>query len=299
MTGVVAGTEGDALRSAIETLDVDWPNLTEAARDKIIAAARGEVAGLASTIPPLIEPVLVGSAASIVARTRISACRVFDFSAAIKHEAPVDIETITNVVDSTQTYIKDSYGRRADEIDAVVKDVVASGLERGLGRDDISEALATKLGPLGIDRTENYFNLVAADFAQKARIGTTLNTFERAEITHYIFHAQMDQVTSEICRLLNGRVFSVEKAAKRMRHAMSLKDPEDIKNVRPWVQSGTNEAGNRDGERHTVAHVDEPGEGEMDRAGKYSNQMSNKALEAAGVTVPPAHSHCRSTIITG
>ena len=114
----------------------------------------------------------------------------------------------------------------------------------------------------------------------------------------------MDQTTSEICRFLNGRIFSVEKAVKRMRHSMSLTDPEEIRNVRPWVQSGMSPNGdpllyfNRGGERHTVAHVDEAGEGEMDRAGKYSKTMSNKALEAAGVNVPPLHSHCRSTIVT-
>ncbi len=251
-----------------------------------------------------MEPVLAGSAASIVSHTRISACNLFDFAAAIKHESPLDVDTITNVVTSQMVYVKDSYGRRADEIDDLAKQVVASGLERGLGRDDISGELATKLGPLGADRTANYFDLIANDFANKARTSTQLNTFERAGIIRYRFHSIMDQATSEICRLLNGRVFSVEKAAERMRHAMRLEDPEEIRNVRPWVQTGTNDAGNqilyfnRGGARHVVAHVDEAGEGQLDRAGKYSNQMSNKALEAAGVTVPPCHSHCRSTILT-
>ncbi len=118
-----------------------------------------------------------------------------------------------------------------------------------------------------------------------------------------MFDAVMDQATSEICRLLHGRIFSVEKAAKRMRHSMSLTDPEEIRNTRPWVQSGTSANGdpvlyfNRNGDRHTVAHVDEPGEGAMDRAGKYSKVMGNKELEAAGVNVPPLHSHCRSCLV--
>lgn len=304
LNGAVSGLEGDALKSAIDSLDVDWPNLTEAARARVIDAARSEIAGLASTVPDMVGPVFETSAARLVTGTRIAACSKFDFSAEIRNAAPIDAETILNLQTSQMVYVKDQYGARADAVDAFAKDIVSSGLERGLGRDDISAELSARLKDTGVTRTEDYWKLIASDFANKARTVTQLNTFERAGIIRYRFDSVMDQATSEICRLLHGRVFSVVKAGKMMRHSMSLEDPEQIRNSRPWVQSGTNDNGdsilyfNRGGDRHVVAHVDEPGEGAMDRAGSYSKVMSNKALEAAGVTVPPCHSHCRSTITT-
>lgn len=304
LTGAAAGLEGDALREAIETLDVDWPNLTEAARDRVIEAARGEVAGLASRVPGVVEPIFAASAVTMVTNTRISVVNTYDLSMQLRHESPVDIDTIANVVTSQMVYVKDQYGVRADGIDAAAKQIVASGLERGLGRDDISEELTTRLGDMGVTRTDDYWKLIANDFANKGRTSTQLNTFERAEIDRFMFDAVMDQATSEVCRFLNGRIFSVEKAAKRMRHSLTLSDPEEIRHAQPWLQSGQSANGdsvlyfNRGGDRHTVAHVDEPGEGVMDRAGKYSKTMGNKELEAAGVTVPPRHSHCRSTIVT-
>lgn len=303
LSGAAYGLEGDALRGAIETLDVDWPNITEAARDRVISAARGEVAGLASRVPGVVEPIFAASAVTMVTNTRISVVNNFDLATQLKHESPIDTDTIANVVTSQMVYVKDQYGTRADGIDAAAKEIVASGLERGLGRDDISEELSKRLGDMGVTRTDDYWKLIASDFANKGRTSTQLNTFERAEIDRFMFDAVMDQATSEICRFLNGRVFSVEKAAKRMRHSMTLTDPEEIRNVRPWVQSGASANGdpvlyfNRGGDRHTVAHVDQAGEGQLDRAGKYSKEMTNKELEAAGVNVPPLHSHCRSCIV--
>lgn len=300
----VKGTEGIALRNALDSLDVNWPELTEEARDKVIAAARAEVAGLGTSIPTVIEPVLSTSALSLVTRTRAASVGKFSFGHQLIDEAPVDREAIDNLPRSQMVYIKDQYGNRADTLDLIAKKVVASGLERGLGRDDISEELSGRLEQSGVLRTKSYWELIASDFANKARTVTQLNTFDRAEIVRYRYVSVLDQVTSEICRLLNNRVFSVKKAVDRMRKAIALQDPEEIKSASPWVQAGKNSAGesilyfDRGGKRQTVARVDEAGEGEKDKIGTYGNVMSNKQLEAAGVTVPPRHGHCRSDIVT-
>jgi hypothetical protein len=43
--------------------------------------------------------------------------------------------------------------------------------------------------------------------------------------------------------------------------------------------------------------VDEPAVGLRDEVGRYSRALSPAQLEAAGVTVPPLHGRCRSTIV--
>ena len=302
LRSAAAGTEAVAIRSALETLDVDWPNLSAPARDKIINAAKSEISALATTVPRLTTPVFEKSAISLVNRTRLATVAQFQFGRQLRNEAPIDQQTVENLPINQTVYIKDQYGVRSDRLDQIARDTVASGLERGLGRDDISGELGTALKSSGVLRTGSYWNLIASDFANKGRTTTQLNTFERAEIELYMFDAIMDEATSDICRLLHGQTFSVAKAAKRMNKALSMRDPENIKSVMPWVQTGTDGDGNQilyydDGSGRTVvANVDRSGIGSSDRMGSYSNVMSRKQLEASGLPVPPRHGHCRSTL---
>lgn len=303
LRGAVAGAEGEALKAAIDALDVDWPNITEAARDKVIEAARAEVAALGDVVPDLIDPVLGTLGANIIKGTRLAS--VDRFSLDIEPSVqPADTEVGDLLRVSQMVYLKDQYGLRSDAFDSLAKDIVAGGLEKGLGREDISEELATKLGAQQVSRSKDYWNLVSTDYANKARTTTQLGAFAEAGVTLWRFDAILDQATSDICRLLHGRVFSVNKALASSRKALTLSDPEEIKDVHPWVQTGTNAGGDqilyyeRGGQRHTVAGVEASGVGRADAVGTYSGAMTNKQLENAGVIVPPRHGHCRSTIVT-
>ncbi len=296
LRGAAVGLEGEVLKSAIESLDVDWPNVTEARRDAIITAARAEVAGLYADVAPIVEPVLFNSASMLVPATRKAAIARFDLL-----EGTGAADWVKNIVgdlrDSQMVYVKDAYGQRADRFDSLAKDIVAKGLEQGLGRDDISAALSTQLTPLGVERGTSYWNLIASDFAAKSRTISQLHTFEDAGIDRYEFDAVMDQATSEICRALNGRIFVVQKARKQLSAALTARDPEDIKNSMPWVgQTGDKLQFSRAGSVHTVGTVEQAGVGAMDKPGVYSGMMSTKQLQAAGICVPPLHAHCRSSI---
>ena len=102
---------------------------------------------------------------------------------------------------------------------------------------------------------------------------------------------------------MHGRVFIVSKATERFQQVERARDPERIRSIQPFVQVGADEDGNevlfyeRGGRRRAVAQVDEPAVGEADRVGRYSGSLSNQKLQAAGVSVPPLHGRCRSTIV--
>lgn len=297
LRGAAVGLEGEALKSAIQTLDVDWSVISAEKRDAVIRAARAEVLGLADTVAPIVEPVLFSSASSLVPLASKAAISRFDLT--VGSGASDWVKGIVgDLRDSQMVYVRDSYGQRADRFDKVARDVVASGMERGLGRDDISEELSTQLSPLGVERGTNYWNLIATDFSNKSRTVSQLNTFKDAGIEMYIYDAVLDEATSEICRLLHGRTFSVAKATKKMNAALALRNPEDIRNAMPWVQADGNSLYFQRGEtRHDVATVHEFGEGTKDKIGTYGNVMSRAALEKAGVVVPPRHGHCRSNLL--
>jgi hypothetical protein len=122
-------------------------------------------------------------------------------------------------------------------------------------------------------------------------------------VDRYRFEAVLDEVTSEVCRFMHGKVFTVEHAMDRFRDVERARDPERIRDVQPFVEVGADPEGNqvlfyeRGGRRRAVAQVDEPAVGERDEVGRYSRALSPPQLEAAGVTVPPLHGRCRSTIV--
>jgi SPP1 gp7 family putative phage head morphogenesis protein len=207
------------------------------------------------------------------------------------------------VRESQGNFVRDEYGRRREAFSQRAKEIVASGVERGLGRDDIVGDLVKTMGAEAFDRSRDYWEVVSMVFTNRARNATQLSTFEEAGIETYRFEAILDEVTSEICRFMHGRVFTVSKATDRFKRVERARDPERIRDLQPFVQVGADGEGNevlfyeRGGRRRAVAQVDEPAVGEADAIGRYSGTLNNQQLEAAGVTVPPLHGRCRSTIV--
>lgn len=302
LRGASHDAEAEALRRALERLDVDWPNLAPAARENVIRAARQALGGVAKQVLPRVDQVFEAEAKHVVARSRRSAIKQFGLH--LSADTTKTDERIAKFARESQgNFIRDEYGRRSGELSQRAREVVASGLERGLGRDDIASALSSELTATAMNRDQAYWETVAMSFANRARTYTQLAAFDEADIQRYRFEAILDQVTSAVCRFMHGRVFTVAHALKRFRQVERARDPERIRALQPWVQVGADDAGNqvlffeRSSRRHVVAHVDESAVGQSDEVGTYSRAMSNDGLESAGVSVPPLHGRCRSTIV--
>jgi hypothetical protein len=110
---------------------------------------------------------------------------------------------------------------------------------------------------------------------------------------------------TEECRFMDGTLLTVDGALKNIERAerVSAQEPEAIKEAAPFMRSGKDDDGNRvlyvkqGGERVVVAQVDKAALGERDARGSYSREMRSTELEARGVSIPPIHELCRSTIL--
>ncbi len=302
LRGVSRDAEADALRRALERLDVDWQNLAPSARTQVIRAARQALKGVEAQVLPRVDQVFEVEVKNVVERSRRSAVRQFGLHIGAD-TTRTDDRIATFVRESQGNFIRDEYGRRREDFSQRARDIVASGLERGLGRDDLVEELSSDLTTAAASRDQAYWETVAMSFANRGRTYTQLAAFDEADIQRFRFEAVLDQVTSEVCRFMHGRVFSVERAVKRFHEVERVRDPEAIQDLQPWMQVGADDAGNqvlfyeRGGRRRTVAQVDESAVGESDEVGSYSRELTPDQLEAAGVTVPPLHGRCRSTIV--
>jgi SPP1 gp7 family putative phage head morphogenesis protein len=298
------GAEADAVRRAIDQLDVDWPHLTDADRMRIVRAANEAIAGVPPAIMPKVHEVLDLEAGRVVRRTRRSAKQTFSLN--ISSDFTRTDERIAQFVARSQTnFIRDEYGRRQVAFSEKARQIVSRAIAQGLGRDEISRQLREAFRNTTVSRSAFYWDVVASAFVGRARSLAEVSSYADAGINHYIIVAVLDEVTTDICRFLHGKRFSVAASMAQFARIERLRDPERIKHEQPWLQVRQDRRGNRvivvPTERGDVrvAVVEDSAERKRakDELGRFRNGVSTAKLEAVNVGPPPFHGMCRSTTV--
>lgn len=299
MREATTGAEGAALRTALNLLDVDWPNLSSEARDRVIDAARAALLPVPARVMPSIAEQFQIQGSETMAATRESAITRFGF----------DIATALSLRDQqAEQYIRtafsnmvtNAYGDRIDSLAVSAREIVANGLEQGLGRDAIASDLTAAMGET-LMRGSSYFQVVATAFMNTARTASQLNAYAEAGVQYYRFEAVMDEATTDQCRFYHDQIFSVGAGVAAMNATMQASSVEQLQDTNPWIRTGRDENGSflyftRGGEQTVVARIEQSGVGTRS-PGVYSGGMSSAQLSSEGVPWPPLHANCRSTIV--
>lgn len=208
--GVAGPAEDAALRRALERLDVDWPNLPPRARDQVIRAAREALGTVDAQVLPQVDQLFEVAAESSVRHARRSTVRRLGLR--IGADTTRGDERVAKFVRESQgNFVRDEYGRRRADFSSKAKEIVAAGVERGLGRDDIVSELSSVMASQAFDRSRAYWETISMVFTNRARTYTQLGAFGEAGIERFRFDAVLDEVTSEVCRFMHGKVFTVER----------------------------------------------------------------------------------------
>lgn len=299
-------TEVEILTKAMGLLDVDWPNLTEEGRGRIVDAVAHAMQPIADRVIGPVESILTARGPDVVRGTRRATSRqVARLGARVGISLTLEDQRIIDHLVRTQAhYVRDEYGRRREGFSRVAREVVADGLGKGLGRDEITNDLVERFGPMaGINRSRAYWNVIAGTYANRSRTWAQLASFEEAGIERYVFEAVLDERTTDQCAFLHGRVFEVGRAQQLYRDVEDSGDPESVVDTQPWIRAGRDESGNRilftesrSGARTLVAEVVQSRVGQRDALGEFRNGRSTAELAEMGACTPPLHANCRSTI---
>lgn len=299
--GLTGADEARALREALKQLDVDWKGMHQNERELVVDAARG-VVNLSSKVLPRLREFFEANALKLGKTTKGELVRQFGFDSGIDLTR-VDRQVLQGVAFSQANFFRDEYGKRSDVFGLKAKQVVAEGLEAGMGRKDLTERLHKELSAQQANRSKAYAGVVAASFTGRSRAYANLSTFEDAGVESFTFDSVLDQRTSAICRFMHGKVFPVAAAKQNFHSTEADPDPENVRFSMPWVREGVDDNGQKalytrepNGGKNVVAHIDNSGRGVDGSQGAFSNGVSDKALQARGLMVPPLHGFCRSTI---
>lgn len=156
-------------------------------------------------------------------------------------------------------------------------------LEQGLGRSEVGRILNgvvrsefPGVAVPGIYRgsSESYFRMLSGTIRNHASTYGALTGLEQAGIQRYRIIAVMDERTSDECKEMNGRSFSVQTGMTQMNATILAEDPEEMKSVAGWKK---------------VEQIKQA-------AGTGDARSQELGLAAAGLALPPYHASCRTVI---
>lgn len=182
----------------------------------------------------------------------------------------VDADAVAALRDSGLYWIGRHYGESVpvDKMLTVVDDVILRG---GLGREAAGKELARQFGHL-FDRSDVYWKGLASTMSTRSRSFGAIGAMTATGAVEYEYMNPLDERTSDVCRELDGTVFSVPGAVDLREHLREADTPEAWKAISPWPK-----------------HADL-----FDASGA---RKAPAALQAAGIAWPPLHFHCRSSIV--
>jgi len=291
--------ERAAAARAADRLTRDWEKMTADQQAEAIRAAGDEIRGAPPKFMPAVDVVIKAGVEEMVPETRKQMVAVHKLRIKATTTARDD-RTIKTVREVESFFVRDQYGRLADDLSQRARDVVARGLLDGVGSKEISSQLQGVMAKA--ERPPSYWDVVAMTFSNRARVFTQVHSLDDAGFKEFVFDAVLDQATTNICRYLHGKRFSVNGATKRIAKVRA-DDPEGIVTTLPWVSEGRTSDGKRamfyedaEGKKHLVATIEQSAVGQIDAVGTFGKGMQEGRLERAGLTTPPLHGRCRSTI---
>lgn len=182
--------------------------------------------------------------------------------------ALADQDAIAGLHDSGLFWIGQHYDQWVgDSLRAKVGDILVT---QGLGRVEAGAALEALFAGQ-ITRSESYWRGLAATTATRARSFGALSGMTETGAVSYEYVNPDDERTSQVCRTLNGTIFTIKGSNAIKNNLLAAKNPEDVKAITPWPRV------------QDVQLAD-------------GQAKSGAELQAQGVAWPPLHFHCRSSI---
>lgn len=300
LAGVAGDAEAAVVAQAIDELDVDWASLGTAGMDAVVRASNEAIAQVSKVVVPKLNGVIEAETTNVMQGTRRRSKSTYDLE--IKAALTTrDLSAEKAIRTTAANFVRDEYGRVVASVSARARDIVASGIGRGLDPVAIGKHLADNLDTLG--RPESYWNVVATAFANKGRTASSLFAYDDAGIKAYKFMAVLDEVTTDVCRFFDGQEFATSDGLAVMERLMEIEDPEDVAKANPWVRVGSASDGrkvlfvDRGKGRERVAVIARSGVGAKDDRGEYTRAAGADRLVSLGIPWPPLHGRCRSTIV--
>lgn len=174
----------------------------------------------------------------------------------------VDLDAIKWLGKDTVYWIGSYYDKH---VRTNIQTSATEAIREGVGREEAG-AIFKKKFKEELGRSNRYFEGLANHVITRSREFGNVEGYVKAGIKKLRVKAIMDNRTSDICKQMNGRIITVNKAVKLRDGLMSAKKPEDVKDIAPWMKPS-------------------------EIKGKRTSQLP------VGMSLPPYHFSCRTRTV--
>lgn len=289
------------VRAAIRPLNVAWSETTAEQRAALVREAAAAARKRAAPVREAIRAPFDSHAEEVVRGTKLEARNKQKLAVSARF-TQLDRKVVSHVTRFQGNFVRDEYGKRADLFSERARAIVASGVARGLGDPEIGTMLSEAAQAEFVAKSQNYWDVVAAAFTGHSRSYSQMSAYQEARIERYKILAVLDEVTTPQCRFLDGKEFSVRTALDRFERVATATDPEQIKEIAPWIRQGSVGGQpvlyvNQGGARRLIADIVKSGVGAIDDRGEFRARVDDAGLDELGIGFPPYHALCRTTTI--
>lgn len=280
--------------------NINFAKLTPAQVERAVRQAMGDLRGVAPEVAKQWVAEMRRELLRIGASTKAAVSQRYLRTVAPALRLP-EAKAIDQIAQQQGWFVRNQAGRRDDALSRRALEIVTEGLKNGEGRTEIGRRISTELPGMWQGMGQRYANVLAANAVSRARTYAELSTFTEAGVVYAEVQAVLDERTTDVCRFMDGQIVEVLDMWEIARSAATVRNPEDIYKVSPFMQVRTNpQSGMREVQvRSTgtpVAEVRRSGVGAVNDRGAMRGLLPGKFKEA-GIGGPPYHHNCRSMLV--
>ncbi len=289
---------GAEFKKYVETLNVDWRNLTPSSFSSKVAEMRTDLRRMlgaqANNLMPTWRTKVETTLTNVFKTTRQVIRDNFAPTVGLSLRQP-DIRAVGNISAQQGLFMRNASGFRSDQLTRQAKNIVTDGLRNGFGKNEIAKQLRDQLPNAWQAKGLQYFKTVASAGVSRARSYSEVSGYLEVGIEALEVQAIMDERTTEICRCLDGMVVDTHVASVQVMGAINSVDPEAsspfLREVRDKA-TGVNQILAGNGVK--IADVIRSGVGRADDRGQFSYNKALAGISEQNIGPPPYHHLCRS-----
>lgn len=218
----------------------------------------------------------------------------YDFFGLVQFDTAIDGKAIEYINKATNFSYGTSIGKFVSPEKTYDWELgVKSAVREGKSPDEIASSM---VGHVENDIPMNqlhYARGVADQMMAKARSYSEIRSCMDAGFTQVQVMAVLDEVTSDVCRFMHGKIVDAAEAYRIITSSFQY-NPADLEKHNPWIrqQGSSLMVGN-----NQIATVTRSGQGNFNDTGEYETTENAENLDQLNVGLPPYHFFCRSTTV--
>ncbi len=286
-----AGDDIKAIQKLIRQVNLNKPETIE----RFVRESSKALKGLERAVAKDLAPIMEAAIEDMYKTSKVAQINQLFSKKRIKSKGDIatfgtkDVTQVEILQQNQNIYIQEGYKTQISNFDVRSKKILSQAAEEGLDQRSTGRLLQNAFGNT-VDNPK-YWDMVGSSWMNRTRNISSLQTFDDGGFDEYEILAVVDERTSQICKQMNGKRFSIKKQLRIETKATEGEELDSLTKKTPWLTT-------RQGEDGDVTIGVKRGNGRFTPVATNGDlSKSPQNLQRLGIAMPPFHGFCRTTVV--